>query len=72
MAEKNYRAVFDIDTTKRTIEQIVDECMSIIYGRSKGDKVDYSRYLGKDLGEKAQALLKRAVKVPKKKKKKKY
>lgn len=72
MAEKSYRAVFEIDTTKRTVSNIVDEAMSIIYGRSKGDKVDYSRYLGKDLGERAQALVKRTAKVPKKKKKKRY
>ncbi len=50
-AMKGFRAVFEVDATKRTIPEIVDECMRIIYGTSTGDKVDYSHYLGKNLGK---------------------
>jgi adenylate kinase len=46
-AMKGFRAVFEVDSTKRSISEIVDECMRIIYGTSTGDKVDFSKYLMK-------------------------
>lgn len=44
-AEENYKKVFEIDTTKRTISESVGECIKIIRGKSDGDSVDFSDYL---------------------------
>lgn len=65
-AMKGFRAVFEVDTTTRDVQKIVDECMKIIYGTSKGDKVDYSHYLGKNLG-KGKKIVKKTKKAKKKK-----
>lgn len=45
LAEKNYDQVFEVDTTKLSVQQTVDKCIKIIKGKYKGDKVDFSNYL---------------------------
>lgn len=42
----NYEEVFEVETTDRSIEETVEECLKIIRGESEGDKdVDYSSQL---------------------------
>lgn len=45
-AGKFYKSVLEVDTTKRSVSETVEECLKIIQGRSEGDKVDFSKYLG--------------------------
>ena len=48
-ARQNYRKVFDIDTTSRTVDETVQKIVEVMRG-GKGDKVDWTSYLMKDLG----------------------
>lgn len=43
-SEKNYRKVYDIDTTHRTINQVVKKILLILKKKAKGDSVDFSNY----------------------------
>lgn len=43
-AEKNYRRVYDVDTTHRTISQAVRKIIAILKKKSKADRVDFSNY----------------------------
>ena len=43
-AEKNYRRVYDVDTTGKTIRQTADKITRILKKKEKGDNVDYSNY----------------------------
>ncbi len=43
-AEKNYNKVYDIDTTHRTIGQVVKKMLAILKKKSSPDKVDFSNY----------------------------
>jgi adenylate kinase len=43
-AEKNYKKVYDVDTTRRTVKQTVDKIIRILKKKEKGDRVDYSSY----------------------------
>jgi adenylate kinase len=43
-AEKNYRRVYDIDTTKRAVNQVVKKIIAVLKKKGKADKVDFSNY----------------------------
>jgi len=43
-AEKNYRRVYDIDTTGKTINQVADKILKILKNGGKADRVDFSNY----------------------------
>ena len=43
-AEKNYKKVYDVDTTRRTIGQAVKKIIAILKKKGKADKVDFSNY----------------------------
>ena len=44
-SNENFRSVYEVETTNRTVEESVDLIKKIIYGESKGDEVDFSNYL---------------------------
>lgn len=50
LAEKNYggRRVFDVDTTKQTLKQVVEKILEILQKRGKADRVDFSKWLLKN------------------------
>jgi adenylate kinase len=43
-AENNYKRVYDIDTTHKTIRQTVEKIIRILKKKAKPDKVDFSGY----------------------------
>lgn len=43
-SEKNYKKVYDIDTTNKTARQAVKKILLILKKKAKGDKVDFSKY----------------------------
>jgi len=43
-AEKNYKKVYDVDTTRRTIGQAVKKIIAVLKKKSGSDKVDFSNY----------------------------
>ncbi len=44
-SEENYENVYQVDTTSRTPEEVVEKVVGIIFGREGGDEVDWSEYL---------------------------
>ncbi len=44
-AEENYENIYQIDTTYKSPDEVVDEMISIMEGRSVGDVVDWSEHL---------------------------
>ena len=43
-AEKNYKRVYDVDTTRRTVGQAVKKIIAVLKKKSGSDKVDFSNY----------------------------
>jgi broad-specificity NMP kinase len=43
-SEKNYKKVYDVDTTNRTVSQIVKRIIAILKKKAKPDRVDFSNY----------------------------
>jgi len=43
-SEKNYRKVYDVDTTHRAITRVVGKILLILKKKAKADKVDFSNY----------------------------
>jgi len=43
-SEKNYKKVYDVDTTNRTIRQVVEKIIHILKKKAKPDRVDFSNY----------------------------
>ena len=46
-SEKNYKKVYDVDTTNRTIRQVVKRIIAILKKKAKPDRVDFSNYFMK-------------------------
>ena len=45
MAEKNYEKVFEIDVSKKSVDEVVEKILKIIKGEEKGEKVDFSHFI---------------------------
>lgn len=46
LSKKNYEKVYELDSSKRSVKELVEECKKIIRERSSGDKdIDYSEFL---------------------------
>jgi len=44
-AEKHYKTVFEVDTSKKDVDKVAEHCIGILDGKRKSDKVDFSEYL---------------------------
>lgn len=43
-SEKNYRKVYDVDTTNRSVREVAKKIIAILRKKSDADKVDFSNY----------------------------
>jgi adenylate kinase len=43
-SEKNYKRVYDVDTTNRTVRQVVAKIVKILRKKGGADRVDFSNY----------------------------